>query len=167
MPKHKNVSDWITTFLSRIEVKAIDECWPWKGCIHKNRGGYGVFATTCIDGKRKVYKAHRLSFWLAVRQPVHIHVLHKCDNPQCVNPSHLYAGNDADNFKDMVERRRYRGLPPIYPYPNSKLTVDQVREIFLSHEKAVMLARKFNLDKSTINLIKARKTWTEVTKLLL
>lgn len=71
-------------------------CWEWTGC--KDKGGYGKFTT----GGR-TYRAHRFSFLLATGEEPEV-VCHKCDNPACVRPDHLYAGNKVTNLLDVVKR---------------------------------------------------------------
>ena len=79
-----------------------DECWEWSG--GKNDKGYGL-----IGLRKKLYYVHRLSYeWHLGPIPDGMLVLHSCDNPACVNPSHLSLGTVQDNSNDMVERRRHR-----------------------------------------------------------
>jgi hypothetical protein len=81
-----------------------DECWEWRGC--RNRlGGYGRLS---IDGQRVL--AHRVA-WEMEQGPVPdgIRVLHRCDNPPCVRPDHLFLGTQADNIADMRAKGREAG----------------------------------------------------------
>lgn len=74
-------------------------CWEWTRA--RSRKGYGVWRIN-----RKWYKVHRLSAWLWLGFDIHSEglVLHRCDNPPCFNPKHLYIGNEVDNYRDSVER---------------------------------------------------------------
>jgi len=82
-----------------LRVKSGDGCWEWTGARYSS--GYG-------ECRRRL--AHRVSFELNVRYLLKDEqVLHVCDNRKCVNPSHLYAGSDADNRRDAIERKRYPG----------------------------------------------------------
>ena len=72
-------------------------CWVWTGCLDK--GGYGKFTT----GGR-TYRAHRFSFLLATGDEPEV-VAHKCNNPCCVRPSHLEAGDSLTNMLDFVKRK--------------------------------------------------------------
>jgi len=74
-------------------------CWLWIGAVDLD--GYGHIGV----GKKKV-KAHRLSVKLSGREIAGKVVRHKCDNPGCVNPDHLLTGSQADNVRDMYDRKR-------------------------------------------------------------
>jgi hypothetical protein len=84
-----------------------DQCWEWTGKA-RHPFGYGVFGL----GTRQAgtMQAHRFSYQLYVGPiPDGMCVLHKCDNPPCVNPDHLFLGTRADNNHDMIAKGRYRG----------------------------------------------------------
>ena len=77
-----------------------EKCWPWQGA--KLKTGYGVVKHRC-----KQYKAHRASFAIHRGQiPGGMLVCHHCDNPSCVNPSHLFLGTSQDNMTDKVQKGR-------------------------------------------------------------
>lgn len=102
-------------FLQRFVINSDTGCWDWAG--RKNRKGYGVIAGE-INGKRytkigQSMLAHRVS-WIIFKGEIpdseQAHgtvVMHKCDNPSCVNPEHLRLGTQADNVRDMESKRRH------------------------------------------------------------
>jgi hypothetical protein len=95
--------------LSRIDRSGgPDACWPWVG---SRNGGYGrTHVGSRSDGTRKQARAHRISYEIANGPiPDGLNVLHKCDNPPCCNPSHLFLGTQMDNYRDMESKGR-RGV---------------------------------------------------------
>jgi hypothetical protein len=83
-------------------VDMTGECWLWTGA-KSGPNGYGKIG---IDGTR-TRSAHRVSFELSFGPiPKGLWVLHSCDNPSCVNPTHLYLGDRAQNMRDAHERCR-------------------------------------------------------------
>jgi HNH endonuclease len=110
-------------FWSRVDVRGQDECWLWKGKV--NNFGYGR-----IGGCRT---AHRMAYQLTHGSiPEGTFILHKCDNPPCCNPSHLYAGTPADNVRDMLARNRNAKVKPnMRGEANhaAKITWEQAREM--------------------------------------
>jgi hypothetical protein len=93
-------------------------------------------------------------------------VLHRCDNPPCVRPDHLFLGTRADNNRDMVTKGRARvGVnPPVGERSGSvRLTSEQVRAIRDEHPRGGCttrsLAAKYTVSQATINDILCGKTW--------
>lgn len=93
-------------FWPKVRVSDEYSCWEWVGS--KDACGYGVLFRSDRTAPR-MFKAHRLS-WEIHNGPIPngLHVLHKCDNPKCVNPSHLWLGTQADNNKDRDAKGRCR-----------------------------------------------------------
>lgn len=92
------------------KVDKAGECWIWTGW---QRGkGYGGFET---ESGTKV-SAHRYSYEMAFGPvPAGLHVCHRCDNPPCVRPEHLFAGSNGDNMKDMYRKGRRIARPTERP----------------------------------------------------
>ncbi len=83
-----------------IDRRSPDECWPWTGGV--TNMGYGRLYI-----HKQAYLAHRLSFFMAFgRDPLSLHVCHKCDNPICCNWNHLFLGTAQDNIIDRVRKGR-------------------------------------------------------------
>ena len=136
-------------------------CWLWTAA--KNRQGYGIFGI----GK-KTYLAHRVSFEIHHRlDPGNFLVCHRCHNPSCVNPDHLYLGTHQDNFEDSREViLAARSQVPMQGenHPGAKLTwndVAQIRELLAMGVKQVDIARKFNVTPTNIGAIKKGKSWRQ------
>src|SRR4051812_37709371 len=95
------------------------ECWEWQGSFV--RDGYGGYISV-VNGKRRCRQAHRVAYELTHGPiPEGLVVCHACDNRKCVRPSHLFAGTQQDNMRDMVQKGRWRGPAP-------KLTAQKVIE---------------------------------------
>lgn len=103
-------------------VHKTDTCWLWKKARTKDDYGLMSFA-----GKQ--YKAHRLSWLLAHGAiPAGLHVLHRCDTPNCVRPEHLFLGTHRDNMADRAIKGR-ANLPRGEAHGSSRLTAAQVLAI--------------------------------------
>ena len=88
-------------FYKRVKVTAPDECWEWQS--YRGPQGYGVFSRKILGQTL----AHRISFVMNCGPLTEeICVLHKCDNPPCVNPKHLFLGNRDMNNKDRAQKGR-------------------------------------------------------------
>ena len=131
-------------------------CWEWQGCSH--HGGYGAL---CIKGKWA--SAHRTAytFWKGII-PKGLCVLHRCDNPSCINPDHLFLGTQADNAKDRNRKGRTSQGESFW---RAKLTEKQVRAIRrrrAAGESLASLGREYGLRWQGIQNVVKRKTWKHV-----
>lgn len=89
-------------FLSKVSKS--DGCWEWQGS--RSRRGYGWFSSAAHTYN---VPAHRASYELFCSEiPPGLYVLHKCDNPPCVRPDHLFIGTQRDNIHDMIQKGRHR-----------------------------------------------------------
>lgn len=126
-------------------------CWVWKG--KPDSRGYGQVLRAKVACK----SAHRLSWTLHFgRPPKGIMVCHKCDNPPCVNPDHLFLGTGRDNsvdamLKDRVAHGERHGM--------AKLTEKSVLEIRGSSLSQVRLAQKYGVSKALIYYIQKGIAW--------
>lgn len=125
-----------------------DGCWSWAG--YSDSGGYGVIAD---GGKRsKWVRATHVSWEMAFGPvPEGLCVLHRCDNPPCTNPAHLFLGTRADNMRDAAIKGRMR----------SKLTpgdVAIIRQEAERGESQLVLAARFGVSRRNINGIVRRES---------
>lgn len=142
-------------FWSKVNKRSDEECWEWQAAL--NAYGYGWFGI----GKNKATTAHRVSAWLSGVLPTlehSLHVLHKCDNRKCCNPSHFFLGGNKENVADRVAKGR-NGIVRFYGEfnPAAKLTEAQVVEIKMMYSSKKfsqsMLAKQFNVRQPHISRI--------------
>lgn len=163
MADYFNDNPVIYRFWSKAAVTAnTQKCWLWQAAKNKYRKNYGVF-TFDYQGQ-KTWKAHRLAFLLYFGvHPRKLHVLHKCDEPQCVNPHHLFLGTNLDNITDKIEKRRHLFGENI---PAAILTNDDVIEIKMqlnSGVKVGVLANYYGVNHQVISDINCGRTWKSIS----
>lgn len=92
-------------FYKKFIVHPGSRCWIWTASLRGDfKGGYGQIG---LDRRRGVHDAHRVSWLLHHGEiPTGMCVLHKCDNPKCVNPEHLFLGTRTENTLDMITKGR-------------------------------------------------------------
>lgn len=146
-------------FWRYVKKAGPDDCWQWTGKTEKN--GYGRFQS---GGRGSPHiGAHRFSLNLATGQSPPV-VMHKCDNPGCVNPAHLMAGTHKENTADMIAKGR-RAMPRAIGDKNynTKLTPDDVRAIRARKgESANAVGRDFGVTHKSILAIWRGITWTHI-----
>lgn len=130
-----------------VDRKGDNECWEWMQFRDK-RTRYGIVG----DGQ-KTKKAHRVAWELANGRsvPEGMNVLHRCDNPPCCNPAHLFLGTQADNVRDMAQKGRcvVPGISGQRHYA-AKISDKDADYIRASTERGVDLAARFGLSPSTV-----------------
>ena len=137
------------------KVTKTDDCWLWTGS--QTSTGYGLFH---LSMKQRNQKAHRVSWMFSKGDiPSGVSVLHHCDVPICVKPSHLFLGTDLDNSHDCIEKRRNN-----FGERNgrAKLTTEAIQEIrrrFALGESRKSLAEKYETCRSNIQVIVNFQAW--------
>ena len=137
-----------------------DECGCWNWNKYREFWGYGV-----IKVDHKVELAHRVAYkYLVGDFPQELCVLHRCDNPTCINPDHLFLGTNADNVKDKVSKGRQSSIEGFKgeDHPCVKLTEEQVRHIRTKEMPQSKYARLYNVTQSMISNIQLRKAWKHI-----
>lgn len=139
----------MSTLKQRFEVKfrVTPGCWLWTGS--RFAGGYGGIR----DGDR-VLRAHRVSYELYRGQiPEGLHVMHRCDNPLCVNPDHLSIGTHQDNMTDMYSKGRRIAASGLHNGA-AKLGEEGYRRILASNLPSLKLAPLIGVSASRIRQIR-------------
>jgi len=141
-------------FWSKVHIAGPNDCWEWQA--QKDPNGYGRFQLNY-----KSENAHRISYQIEKGIKDFSSVIqHNCDNPSCVNPSHLLEGTQSDNIQACSDRNRLVG--------NRKLTELQVRAIkwtLINKNKyglITQLANFYNVNRRAIQDIKCGKSWRHV-----
>ena len=140
----------------RRQIGAEDRrgCWPWLGTI--NNKGYGMVS---LNGRGMA--AHRAVYMVLTGKPIprELDLCHRCDNPKCVNPDHMFFGTRTDNMRDASAKGRMaRGMR----HPHAILTDGQVKEIrerVRSGEVQRHIAASMGIDFRTLNAVATRKSW--------
>ena len=140
------------------KVLKTSNCWEWIGTIHKR--GYGHFKV----GRDNNLKAHRVSYIIGKGSiPTGLYVLHHCDNPKCVRPSHLFIGTQRDNIQDAVSKSRMHQGEKNH---TAKITVKDVKEIRLKYIPykcgCKKLGREYGLAERTVHQIVKGQIWKHV-----
>lgn len=136
--------------LSRIATNG--DCWEWQGA--RNSKGYGSIS---VGGR--LILAHRLSYRVHTGKIGDSFVCHRCDNPKCINPAHLFLGTPAENAHDMFKKGRGN------PNPNRKISAADARAIrdkFATKTyKVTQLASEYRLAREYVHAILRGEYWPD------
>lgn len=149
-------------FEKYVEPEPTSGCHLWVGC--RDAGGYGhIGIWDRATQTRNDEAAHRVAYRLYRGLiPAGMQICHRCDNPPCVNPAHLFLGTNEDNVADKVRKGR-QARQVGEEHGCAKLTRETVLEIHRrasSGESCYSLAREYGIRKSQANRIANKKTWT-------
>jgi hypothetical protein len=141
-------------FWSKVTLSGSNDCWLWIG--DKDPDGYGRIRS----GTTRI-RAHRVSYELFIGAiDKNLVICHKCDNPSCVNPKHLWMGTTQENTSDMVSKERHA-----YGERNgqSKLTkkqVDEIKKIYGTGQYTLKeIGKIFGVTYAMVHLIVKNKNW--------
>jgi len=147
----------------------IGQCWTWTAGRHPQ--GYGIFS----DEGRVSVRANRKAYQLTNGEiPDSLWILHKCDNPPCVNPEHLESGTPSENTRSAVRRGRLKPFHRVGPLPGvqgekhgmAKLTNEDVlimRALFAVGEATKkQLASEFCVTPHYVSKILRRDIWKHI-----
>lgn len=140
----------------RLKI-ADNGCWEWTG--GKDKDGYGSLRWN------NEQRTHRIAWILTMGEiPKGKWVLHKCDNPPCCNPFHLFLGNALDNNRDMISKSRFY-YPEGELSNKSRLTNEDVIRIRQLHADGVQqrqIAKQFCVGYKAISKIVLRQRWKHI-----
>ena len=138
-------------------VKKTDGCWIWMA--GKTSAGYG----TMCRHKKRLY-AHRISYELHCGKiPKGKHVLHKCDNPSCVNPEHLFLGNPLINAHDKIRKGRQPGAKACL----TDKEIAEIRKLSFEGSSNKKIAELFNVSQPYVSRVINFKRRENVTSLFI
>lgn len=158
-------SNSITRFWNKVNKNGsipthmphLGQCWEWTGGLPRNGRPQWIF-------NGRIQAVSRVS-WQIINAPITdgLLVLHKCDNPKCVNPLHLFLGTHQDNMDDMKAKgRQLKG----HNSHNAIITKEDVLEIRRLHKEMEytrkQLSQQFKITVSSVRDILLRRTWKHI-----
>lgn len=145
-------AQWPMRFWAKVIKQA--ECWPFTGAKH--HFGYGVFRP---PGKAMT-TSHRVA-WELTHGPIPDGqcVLHRCDNPPCCNPDHLFLGTQEDNARDRVAKRRTAYGENAGPAKLKDSDVIRIRGLVASGVLQKTLCTTYGISRASMSQVVNRKTW--------
>ena len=141
-----------------------DGCWNWHRKMEPR-----TYCTIKVDRSRCNRYVHHVSWEIHYGPiPDGLFVLHRCDNPRCVRPDHLFLGTNSDNMKDCSQKGRINGCTTMSWHgelsPKSKLTWDAVTDIRTNGDSLTTLAARYGVTKGTIWKVRMNMVWSEVAR---
>ena len=156
--------DRVISIFDRLERYQIKRNGCWGGSGNDDGHGYGTLSNRRGKGYSPE-KAHRISYEKHCGEiPKGLYVCHKCDNPECTNPDHLFTGTAKENSMDCSAKGRLnkKSLLNLSPLAGAKLNENDVLNIRSSELIKKELSLKFNVSIRTIEDVINRKTWRKI-----
>lgn len=156
--KEKRFKNPIECFWARTQKKDFNDCWEWKG-------GKYTFGHGCLRVNGKMTGSHRFSYEIHKGKiPEGMFVCHKCDNPSCVNPEHLFLGTIQDNNRDRKNKGRTHCLkgeknPAAILDRNDVIQIRDLISIKMSQKE---IAKLYGVSQAMISEIKNKKSWSHI-----
>ena len=154
-----DASQQIARFHNSYKKNSDNGCWEWQ--LYLSPDGYGkcYFNGSSVRAHRLSYELHYGSF------PRHFLVCHRCDNPKCVNPEHLFLGDVKDNMRDKRVKGRSKGINLGTSNAKAKLSdeeVFEIRELLSQGFKQNQIASLFKINQSHVSRIKTNMSRTHL-----
>jgi hypothetical protein len=153
----------VTSNIPKNHYNLTEPCWEWIGADN-GKQGYGHFMLN-----RKFIRAHRISYeYFNGPIPDKLMICHKCDNPSCVNPEHLYPGTSKDNQNDCVKSNRkqdVKGSKHGMATTDEDTIIEILSKVFYGQITNVSeIENRYKITRDVIYQITTRQSWTHVTK---
>lgn len=147
-------------FWAKVKIGKHSECWNWQAAT--SGFGYGMFGCKTVEGKFITYHAHQFSLIMhSEGRPSGAHCCHTCDNPKCVNPSHLWWGSCLANMRDKEAKGRGRKQHGT-ANNRSRITEKIVRYIRASEKPNKILCKELGLGRCHVSKIRSGRLWGHV-----
>lgn len=153
-----------TRFWAKVDKRGPDECWPWVAKATTNYG-YGRMALGGSSGGQ--VRAHRASYALEYGSvPDGLDVCHRCDNPPCCNPNHLFLGTATENMRDAAIKGRISPPPHSFgeKHHNAKFGRETALSISTDQRSARVLAAEYGVSEMTIYRLRRGTTWKNLER---
>ena len=149
-------ADDIERFWSKVDTSSKDGCWLWTATLTHGYGSFWLAGTNA--------RAHRVAYTLAHGTiPDDLCVCHRCDNPRCVNPEHLFLGTNAENQADKVAKQRHsRGES----HGAARMTFEdavEIRRLAARGVKRTAIATRFKVSRAVVHAVLANRIWNPLT----
>lgn len=142
-------------FWEKVDMRGPDECWEWTE--YRDKDGYGRFH----DCNNRPFRAHRIAFVIA-NGDTDLWVCHRCDNPPCCNPAHLYAGTVKDDACDCVDRGRTACGEKNGQAELTESDVHEIRKLYANGWSQRGIAEEYGISQSQVSRICSGRGWKHI-----